>query len=163
MRSAPWTSIKELFLLPNFDNSSPSLTRDKETCQVMWWWGNGVTTSWCEVPSGTYWMKFTCSPNLLFLVFSWRYIGFQTGHFADSEQFKIDSNFLLWASQNGSYLFIFTYLEQFGYFSDFGHKVRLKKNNANPLWQKTQELHIGSGTSHCQWFNQWESRIGLPS
>ena len=27
------TSIKELFLLPKFDNSSSSVTRDKEICQ----------------------------------------------------------------------------------------------------------------------------------
>ena len=32
-RSALWTSIKELFLMPKFDNSSPSVTRDKEICQ----------------------------------------------------------------------------------------------------------------------------------
>ena len=29
-RSAIWTSIKELFLLPKFDNSSPSVTRDRD-------------------------------------------------------------------------------------------------------------------------------------
>ena len=33
LRSALWTSIKDLFLLPKSDNSSPSVTRDKEICQ----------------------------------------------------------------------------------------------------------------------------------
>ena len=32
-RSALWTSIKELFSLSKFDNSSPSVTRDKDICQ----------------------------------------------------------------------------------------------------------------------------------
>ena len=32
-RSALWTSIKELFLLPKSDNISPFVTRDKEICQ----------------------------------------------------------------------------------------------------------------------------------
>ena len=32
-RSAMWTSIKELFLLPKSDNISPSVTKDKEICK----------------------------------------------------------------------------------------------------------------------------------
>ena len=32
-RIALWAYIKELFLLTKFDNSSPSVTRDKEICQ----------------------------------------------------------------------------------------------------------------------------------
>ena len=32
-RSALWSSIEELFLLPTFDSSSPYVTRDKEICQ----------------------------------------------------------------------------------------------------------------------------------
>ena len=31
-RSALWTSMKELFLLPKFDNSVPSVPRYKEIC-----------------------------------------------------------------------------------------------------------------------------------
>ena len=34
-RSALLTSITELLLLPKFDNSCPSVTRDKEICHVM--------------------------------------------------------------------------------------------------------------------------------
>ena len=34
-RSALSTSITELVLLPKFDNSSPSVTRDKEICHVI--------------------------------------------------------------------------------------------------------------------------------
>ena len=33
MGSALWTSIKELFLLPKFDSTSPSVTRDEEICE----------------------------------------------------------------------------------------------------------------------------------
>ena len=36
----------ELFLLPKFDNSSPSVTRDKEICQSHVIIGNDVTTYW---------------------------------------------------------------------------------------------------------------------
>ena len=32
-KSDLWTSIKELFLLPKFESSSPSFTKDKEICQ----------------------------------------------------------------------------------------------------------------------------------
>ena len=32
-RNTLWNSIKEFFLLPKFDNSSPSVTRDKNICQ----------------------------------------------------------------------------------------------------------------------------------
>ena len=34
-RNTLWTSIKELFLLPEFDNSSPSVTRDKHICDLL--------------------------------------------------------------------------------------------------------------------------------
>ena len=34
-RSALSTSITELLLLPKFDNSSPSVTRDKDICHVI--------------------------------------------------------------------------------------------------------------------------------
>ena len=34
-RSALWTSIKELFLLAKFDNSSPSVTRNKDIGQMI--------------------------------------------------------------------------------------------------------------------------------
>ena len=34
-RSTLSTSITELVLLPKFDNSSPSVTRDKEICHVI--------------------------------------------------------------------------------------------------------------------------------
>ena len=40
----------ELFLLPKFDNSSPSVTRDKEICQSHVIIGNDVTTYWGRYP-----------------------------------------------------------------------------------------------------------------
>ena len=35
-------SIKELFLLPKFDNSSSSVLEIKRFVKVMWLWGNGM-------------------------------------------------------------------------------------------------------------------------
>ena len=50
MENTLWTSIKELFLLPKFDNSSPSVTRERwmestwifcklKIKNVVWAWG----------------------------------------------------------------------------------------------------------------------------
>ena len=41
MEKVLWTSSKEMFLLSKFDNSSPSVPRDKEICpshMIMRWW-----------------------------------------------------------------------------------------------------------------------------
>ena len=35
VEKCPVTSITELLLLPNFDDSSPSVTRDKEICHMI--------------------------------------------------------------------------------------------------------------------------------
>ena len=75
-------SIKELFLLPKFDNSSSSVLEIKRFVKVMWLWGNGMVPLPPEaVPNGTLWMRFSCCPN------------FQTVNFADFKQFKIVSYF----------------------------------------------------------------------
>ena len=60
----------------------------------MWLWANDITTAWRGVPNGTLSM-FTCCPNLMFpaSLCDWRYIDFQTGYFADFEQFKVDIYF----------------------------------------------------------------------
>ena len=50
--------IKELFLLLTFDNSSPSINRDKEIVKVTLLWDNDVSTSLGGVPNGTLWMGF---------------------------------------------------------------------------------------------------------
>ena len=80
------TSIEELFLLPKFDNSSSSVTRDKEICQSY-----GIMEVMRQSKNGTLWIRFTCCPNLV-SSFSWAK-NFQTGNFADFEQFKIDTHF----------------------------------------------------------------------
>ena len=67
-RNALWTSIKELFLLAKFDNSSHSVIRDKQICQ------SHVITSWSRVPNGTLSMRFTCCPNLIFLASPWLWV-----------------------------------------------------------------------------------------
>ena len=56
------TSIEELFLLPKFDNSSSSVTRDKEICQSY-----GIMEVMRQSKNGTLWIRFTCYPNLMFL------------------------------------------------------------------------------------------------
>ena len=54
--------------------------------------------------------------------------GFQTGHFADSKQLKIDSHF-----------------------TDFGQDFRPQKTiQTISVLQKIREPRIGSGTSHFQ-------------
>ena len=53
----------ELYLLPKFDDSSPSVTQDKEICDI--------TTSWSGLPNGTLSMIFTYCPNLMFLASLW--------------------------------------------------------------------------------------------
>ena len=45
-------------------------------------------------PEAEYPMMFTCCPDLMFLPLpDWRYIDFQTGHFAAFERFKFDTHF----------------------------------------------------------------------
>ena len=51
--SALWSSIKELFLLPKFDNSSPFVNRDQEIVKVTGLWVNDNSTSWGGVPNET--------------------------------------------------------------------------------------------------------------
>ena len=67
-RNTLWTSIKELFLLPKFNNSSPFATRDKEICQSHMIMSNVVTTSLGRGLNWILWMGFTWCPNLMFLV-----------------------------------------------------------------------------------------------
>ena len=83
-RSALSTSITELFLLLKFDNSS----------SARWLWANESTTAWSGVPNGTLSMFIWC-PNLMFLASLWLeiYMDFQTIHFADFKQFKVDTYF----------------------------------------------------------------------
>ena len=59
--------------------------------------------------------------------YDWRYVDFQTGHFADFKQFKIDTHFLNLGTSNGPYSFFFTYFGKASYLTDFGKDVRPQK------------------------------------
>ena len=166
MEKCPIDVYTELLLLPKFDNSGPSVTRDKEICHMIK--SNVITTAWGGVPNGTLLMMFTCCPNLMFLASPWlRYIDFQTGHFADFVQFKVDVHFAnfgqviidlicsLWTGHN--YLTeLLLCTGQLFYWVWVRH---VAKNNV----VKIREPHIGSGTSYFQWFNQRKSRTGVCS
>ena len=62
---------------------------------LRWLWANDITTAWDGAPNGTLSMMFIWCPNLMFLASPWLeiYIDFQTSHFADFEQFKVDIYF----------------------------------------------------------------------
>ena len=78
-----------LLLLPKFDNSSPSVTWDKEICHVIDI-ATDTATAWGGVPNGTLSMMFTCCPNLMFLASPWLEIQrFQIGHFASLRSSKL--------------------------------------------------------------------------
>ena len=65
----------------------------KRFVKFTWIGGNEVSFSWSGVPKRILWMRFTCCPNLMFLAFHFATFIFQTGHFANFEQFKIDGHF----------------------------------------------------------------------
>ena len=70
----------------------------------------------------------------------------------------------LLASQNWPYSFISSDFGQASYFTGFGQDDRLRKTiQTLSVWIKIQKPRIGSGRSHFQWFNHWESWIGFPS
>ena len=88
-------------------------------------------------------------------------IDFQTGHFADLVQFKIDSHF---ATLDKSKLTLIIF-KDFGHHSDFakfGQNIASGKTVQMFCLTKIQEPHIGFGTSNFHQFSQWESRTGFP-
>ena len=81
-RSALSTSITELLLLPKFNNSSPSVTWDKEICHLR------RSTPWN--PSNDVFLLSKFDVSSFFVT---EYIDFQICYFADFEQFKVDIYF----------------------------------------------------------------------
>ena len=128
----------------------------------MWLWAIVITTAWGGVPNGTLSMMFTCCSNLMFLASPWLEIySFQTGHFADFEQFKVDIQFAnfgqvridpicsLLLDLDRSQLFYWVW-------------VRHATKN-NPIKIQEPCISSGSGTSYFQWFSQRKSRTGVRS
>ena len=126
---------------------------------VTWLWANDITTIW-GVPNGTLSMMFTCCPNLMFLAslsleiyrfsnwsFCWLWAVQSWHSFYQLWAHQIDPNCSLVLTLDRPQLFYWVWVRH------------VAKNN--PI--KTQEPHIGSGTSYFQWFNQQESRTGFLS
>ena len=111
---------------------------------------------------------FQCLPAVQIWCFQllcdWRYIDFQTGYFADFEQFKVDiyfANFGQVRIDPICSLLLALYKSQLFYWVWVSY---VAKNNPKPLHLIIiQEPRIGSGTSYFQWFNQRESRTGFLS
>ena len=143
------------------------VTRDKEIVKVTWLWGNDTSTSWSGVPNGTLWMRFTCCPNLMFLVSSWleRNKEFQTNHFADFEHFKIDSHFTLFGQVKiDPNSFTFTILGRSHlFYRVWARHLVTKTIETLLIWQRIQEPHIRSGLSHFQLFNSGNQELGSPA
>ena len=146
-RRALSASITELLLLSRFDNISPSVTREKEICHMIW--ANDILISGGRVPNGTLSMMFTYRPNLLLLASLWLEIyKCSNWSFCYFEQFKIDIHFANIGKSKLTLFVLFYWLwTGHSYFNPFGEETLQKIN------QKIEEPGIGSGTSCFQWFN----------
>ena len=121
---------------PKFDNSSPSVTWDKEICDI--------TTSWGRVPNGAHSVMFTYYPNLMFLASLWLEIHrFSNCSFCWLWAVQSWSSFWkVWASQNWPYLFSSTEIGQIivilWCLGKTYHKEQSKKfKNLNRIWHKS--------------------------
>ena len=77
-RSVVCTSIRELFLLLKFENSSPWGLEIKRLVKLMWIRSYDVSSFWGKVPNRTLWMRFTLLSKFDVYSFSLhdcRYIG----------------------------------------------------------------------------------------
>ena len=151
-----WISIKELFLLPEFDNSSPSAIRDQEICPshvLIRWWLNWIL-----------WMRFTWCPNLMFLAFPWleRY-RFSNWPFCCPWAIKVDSHSTVGQVRiEPTRSFKWLCRSQLFYWC-WARCCTAKNNPTLSARKKIQEPCIGSGTSHFQWFSQLELRTEFSS
>ena len=119
---------------------------------VMWIWGNNISTSWGRVPNITLWMRFTCWPNLMLLASPWleiyrlsnwsfEHIKIVDSHFSDFGQLKIDPTYLflwLWASDSN--------------FTVWRQDRPSKTIQTLSVWLKVKEP--------CRGFNWQQSRTG---
>ena len=122
---------------------------------------NDVSTSWGEVPNG---FGYPRVPNVVYLLpifdvssFSMTgYINFQTDHFANFEQFKIDSHFAnfgqVWIDPTRVVLLTLRMSVILMSLSKTGCE---KQSKTSPFDKK-----IGPAISHFQSFSQQQSRTG---
>ena len=130
------TSIQESFLLPKFDNSSPSATRDREICQSIVIMRYDVTSFLGRRLNWTLWMRLTWCPNLLFLASP----RLERYRFSNRSFWAVQSVKLfcwLWLSQNWPYSLILVMLgkSQFILLS-LGKMLDCEKQSKPPLLDK---------------------------
>ena len=88
----------------------------------------------------------------MFLASPWRYIDFQTSHFADFEQFKVDIYFTNFEQAKIDPIWSFYSLwTGHIYFTKFGQDMLRKKRFKPSLFDKnSRTMHIKSSTGHFQ-------------
>ena len=94
--------MTELLLLPTFDNSSSSATRDNRFVRDLWLWADDIILSWVRVPNGTLSMMFTCYPILMFLASPWIYRFLNSGHFVTLSISKLIFILLTWGKSKST-------------------------------------------------------------
>ena len=144
--------MKELFLLPKFDNSSPSCAYELMTHYLL-------RQSTKQSPLNEVYLlsKFMFPASLWLKIFR-----FSNWSFCWLRAVQSWYSFCwLWVGQNWPYSFLFPALDRSQLFYWVWAK-QATKNNPNPhRLIKIQELPIGSSKSHFPWFNQ--SRSGFLS
>ena len=92
-------------------------------------------------------------------------IDFQIGHFTVLSSSNLIVILITLGKSHLTLLVYFHWLWAVGsYFTKVQQNIRLRKTIQTVfIWQKIQEPHIGSGTSHFQWFNQQLSRNEFPT
>ena len=115
-------------------------------------WG----TQWIWVPKGTQCGLPAADIWCFYLLHDWRYINFQTDHFANFEQFKIDSHFAnfgqVWIDPTRVVLLTLRMSVILMSLSKTGCE---KQSKTSPFDKK-----IGPAISHFQSFSQQQSRTG---
>ena len=130
-----------------------------------WLWANDIITTWGGVPNGTLSMMFIRCPNLMFLAspwLEWRYINFQTRHFADFEQFKVDIYFTNFGKVkiHPIWSFLLT-LDRSVILLSLGKTCHENRFKPSSLDKNSGTTCIRPGIIHFQWSNQQESGTGF--
>ena len=147
------TSINRLFLLTNFITEAPLWQEIKSF--VMWLWGNDITTSWGRVLNGILWMRlpavqiYVSIPPMIRYIWIFKLVILLT---LRSPKLMV---ILITLDKSKLTLVVYFYcFEQVSYFTEFEQDIKPWKTiQILSVWQKIQEPHIGSATSHLQWFN----------
>ena len=109
-------------------------------------------------------VMFIWYPNLMFLASPWlEIIDFQTSHFADSEQFKVDIYFAIFRQVKNDPIqtFLLTLDISLLFYWLWVRHAAKKQFKLSLLGNNSRTMLIRSGTSHFQQSIQWESRTGF--